>query len=94
MSVSLSIKVIPSSGRQALSTDKSGQIKCALKSPPEDGKANAELIKFLSKKLKITQECVKILQGQTSRKKTIKIDTQMTTEEVMSALGVEVQMRI
>jgi uncharacterized protein (TIGR00251 family) len=48
-------------------------IKISLSSPPVDGKANSELCKFLSKKLSLPKSSVKIISGQTSRKKVIKI---------------------
>jgi uncharacterized protein (TIGR00251 family) len=94
MAVILEIKVVPQAGKQSITRDKTGTIKCHLKSPPEDGKANAELIKFLAKSLKIAQESIKILQGATSRKKVLKIDTLQTLDAVLHTLGIEVQTTI
>ena len=53
MTIVLDIKVVPSSGKQRIEVDKTGKLKCHLKSPPEKGKANHELIKFLSQKLSL-----------------------------------------
>jgi uncharacterized protein (TIGR00251 family) len=94
MSIILEVKVIPQSGKQALQIDKSGQLKCYLKSPPEGGKANEELIKFMSKKLSITQDSFFILQGVTARKKLLKIDIDCTREELLGKLGVDYQKTI
>ena len=94
MALMLKIKVIPNSGKQQLRIDKSGTIKCYLKKPPENGKANAELIKFISKKLSVPQKNVKIIYGATSRKKTVHIDTDLTKEETLSQLGLEIQSSI
>lgn len=94
MSILLEIKVTPNAGKQALNYDKNNMIKCYLKSAPESGKANAELIKFLSKKLNIAQKEVEIVRGATSRSKVIKIDTDRSKEEVLLELGLEVQMTI
>jgi uncharacterized protein (TIGR00251 family) len=91
MAIILELKIVPQSGRQAFVRDKSGAIKCFLKSPPVDGKANEELIKVLSKRLAITQESIKILQGVTSRKKILKIDTTLTLPAILQTLGVETQ---
>lgn len=91
MAVMLELKIVPQSGRQHFARDKSGAIKCYLKSPPVDGKANEELIKILSKKLSVTQESIKILQGITSRKKILKIDTALTLPAILQTLGVETQ---
>lgn len=87
MSVSLSIKVTPSSGKQKIELDKSGQIKCFVKSPPENGKANSELVKFLSKSLSLPQEQVTIIQGAASRKKVVKILAALSEEQVLQKLG-------
>jgi len=46
-------------------------MKIAVAAPPEDGKANAELCAFLSKKLGISKSSVQIKSGQVSRRKII-----------------------
>jgi uncharacterized protein (TIGR00251 family) len=91
MSVQLVVKVAPSSGRQAWSVDKAGQLKCYLKSPPEKGLANKELVKLLASALKVSQDCVSIVGGLTSRTKRILIQTTMTLPEVEAILGIERQ---
>ncbi len=72
--------------------DKSGNLKCYLKNPAENGKANAELIKNLSKTLNITQDRIAIISGETSRSKRIKIDADMTLQKFLELLGIEWQM--
>ena len=64
------LTVVPKSKRFSLSV-KDGKLKVHLKSPPENNKANIELIKELSS---ITGARVCILAGQTSRKKRLEID--------------------
>ena len=67
----LNIKVQPNSGRQEIQKSIDGNIqKVFLKKPAEDGKANQELEKFLSKHLKAK---VKIIKGHTSKNKTIEV---------------------
>ncbi|MFA5074536.1 MAG: DUF167 domain-containing protein [Candidatus Babeliales bacterium] len=90
----MDIKVVPNSGKQQFTLDKSGIIKCFLKNPPESGKANAELIKFLAEKLKITKDNVVILLGTTARKKRIKINLNITLDELESKLGIIRQLKI
>ncbi len=41
---------------------------------PEDGKANAELIRYLAEEFGVTRMQVEIIAGQTSAKKKIKIN--------------------
>ena len=41
-----------------------------------DGKANAELVKFLSKKLGVGRGAVRIVCGETSRDKLVEVDSE------------------
>ena len=91
MAVTLELKVVPSSGKQQVTRDKSGGIKCFLKSPPEGGKANAELIRLLSNLTKIPQNDIVLISGQTARKKIIKITTDRTMISILAACGIETQ---
>jgi len=86
------VKVIPSSGKKGWSIDKTGNLKCHLKSPAEQGKANEELIKSLSKALGIPQDMISISSGAQSRKKRIKVDTDMTYNKLLELLGIDWQM--
>jgi uncharacterized protein len=88
------IKVTPSSGRQGFSLDKSGMLKCALKSPPERNKANEELIVLLADKLGLRKDQIFITSGLISRKKRLKIETLLSYEEVLAKLGVSKQLTI
>lgn len=92
MSLIVSVKVIPSSGRSECIIDKkSAQLKCYLKSPPEQGKANAELIALFAKALKIPKEQIAILAGATGRKKMLKIVHDITLSDLLKALNIELQ---
>lgn len=92
MVYSFEVKVIPSSGKSLISVDASGTIKCYLKSAPEKGAANNELIKLLAKKLSIMQQQVVIIMGETSRKKIIKVTIDCSKQEMMDQLGVSKQL--
>jgi uncharacterized protein (TIGR00251 family) len=91
MSLLVTLKVIPSSGRSGFTLDASGKLKVYLKSPPEDGKANKELIQLLAKALGCTQDLITIVSGATSRTKKIKIDVPLTYDDVISRLGFALQ---
>ena len=86
------VKVTPGSSKKGWSLDKSGTLKCHVKSPAEDGKANAELIKSLSKALDIPQYMISIVSGQQSRTKRIKVDVEMTYNKLLELLGIDWQM--
>jgi uncharacterized protein YggU (UPF0235/DUF167 family) len=91
MALRFELKVVPSSGRNCWKLDKNGTLKCYLKSPAERNLANLELIKLLSSALKVPQEYIAIVSGQTDRKKRIKIDQPLTYEQLLAKLGIEIQ---
>ncbi len=91
MPIVITVKVKPSSGKLQIILDKKGALTCFLKSPPEDGKANYELIKFLSKKLGITQQDITIVQGAISRTKNLRINTNDTKESLYQKLDLPLQ---
>lgn len=94
MSLIIQVKVVPSSGRSKWIIDKSGGLKSYLKSPPEKNKANDELVKTIAKTLKVPLEAVVIVSGATSRSKRVKIDTQISYEELLKAFGIEEQLSL
>lgn len=61
------IKVIPHAGRTELK-EEDGKLKLYLKSAPEKGKANAEMIKYFKKEYKLS---VRIKSGKSSREKVL-----------------------
>jgi uncharacterized protein (TIGR00251 family) len=94
MPLMIEVKVVPSSGRQECILDKAGMLKCYLKNPPEDGKANAELIELLAKAIKKTRGHVQIVAGHTGRKKLIKIEHNINFDTLLALLGIEQQATI
>jgi hypothetical protein len=91
MALTLEIKVVPSSGRQQWRIGKSGILTCYLKSAPERGLANEELVRFLAKSLHVPRDQITILLGATSRKKVLKINEDLRIEDVLKKLGIEIQ---
>jgi uncharacterized protein (TIGR00251 family) len=47
------------------------RLKIAVSGPPVDGKANAELCRFLADVLGVSKSAVVIVQGETTREKTV-----------------------
>ena len=94
MSLVIEVKVVPNSGRHECVLDKTGGLKCYLKSQPEQGKANQELIKLFSKALKISQGSIHIMMGATGRKKLVSINHDLTFDQVLFLLGIEKQLNI
>jgi uncharacterized protein (TIGR00251 family) len=83
----IDISVVPSSGKLKFFVAKAGGLKCYLKSSPEKGKANEELVKFMAKTLRIPQNSINIISGHMSRKKRIKIDMEIEKKAFFVLLG-------
>lgn len=79
------IKAIPRATKNEIQGVHDGALKIRLTTPPVDGKANQALIKFLSKQLKISKARIQLIQGETSRHKTLRIDG-ITKQQLCSAL--------
>ncbi len=77
----LAVKVTPNAGRNEITGFKDGVLQVKVAAPPDKGKANRELIEILAEKLEVKRSAVLIVQGQTSRHKTIIIEG-MTAEEI------------
>ena len=74
MSQLLKIRVIPRAKKtEIIGTLADGALKIKLKAPPVDGKANEELVKFLSEEWCVTKSEINIIRGKTSRTKIIEI---------------------
>mgnify|MGYP003394554889 CR=1 FL=1 len=71
--VTFNIRVVPRASRSEIVGEHDGALKVRLASPPVDGAANAELIKLLAKKFRVSKGDVEIVAGETSKSKRIKI---------------------
>ncbi len=69
--VELDVKVLPRSSTTEIAGFHNGAVKVKLKSPPAEGKANAEICRFIADCLGISKSKVIIKRGLTSTKKTL-----------------------
>ena len=69
--ISLELIVVPRSSRSEIIGPHGDRLKVALKAPPVDGKANRELLKLLSKLMGVPQKSLRVLHGESSRRKTV-----------------------
>ena len=67
------VRVVPRASKSEIVGESGGALKVRISSPPVDGAANAELLKLLSKKLRVSKNNIKIVSGETSRSKKVKI---------------------
>jgi uncharacterized protein len=69
----LNVRVIPRSSKSELCGEIDGALKVRIASPPVDGAANDELVRFLAKKFGVSRSDVAVVSGMRSRNKRIKI---------------------
>ena len=69
----IEVKVRPGAGVSALRQDASGEWFAELRSPPADGKANAELIALVARHFGCNRSAVSIKRGASGRRKLIRI---------------------
>jgi uncharacterized protein (TIGR00251 family) len=69
----LDIKVIPNRSPSKIIDWEADRLKVAVAAPPEKGKANYELIKFLAKEFHVSLADIDLLTGESSRIKKVKI---------------------
>ena len=68
------VRVIPQSSKSQIVGEMDGALKVKINAPAVDGAANAELIKVLARRLKISKSAVEITSGQTSKRKQVRIN--------------------
>jgi uncharacterized protein (TIGR00251 family) len=81
----LLVRVKPKSSRSALLECREGVWQISLSSPPEDGKANRELIRLLAKALAVPPTSLQIAAGEKSRNKKVLVPD-LADEEVRKRL--------
>ena len=69
----LNLRVVPRASKNAIQGRLGDALKVRIQAPPVEGKANAYLVKFLSKHWKIPRRDIEILSGETGRNKRIRI---------------------
>ena len=78
-------KVVPGSSRTVLAGILGDMLKIKISSPPEKGKANKEVIEYLTKVLGVKKNCVSIISGFANPVKKIKI-TGITEKNLLKKL--------
>lgn len=83
--VELRIKAVPRASKNEIQGLHDGALKVRLTTPPVDGKANQALIKFLSKQLAVSKSQIELVQGETSRLKTLRL-IGITKQQILTRL--------
>ncbi len=70
----LAVKITPNAHKNEIVGWREDVLHIRIRAVPEKGRANEELIEFLSEKLKIAKSKITILSGHTSRLKRLQIE--------------------
>ena len=70
----ISLRVYPNAGSNEIVGLSDGILRVKISAPPSKGKANRELISFLSRLLGVSRDSVDIIKGHTARNKVVAID--------------------
>ena len=81
----IDVKVLPRSSKDEIVGKKDGVYKIKLTAPAIEGKANKALLKLLAKKLGLPKREIRIISGERSRMKSIRIN-RLTFEQVKKLL--------
>lgn len=82
-SIRFEVHVQPRASRTELAGLHGGLLKVRVAAPPVDAAANRALIEFLAERLGVPKRSVRIVAGETSRKKILEVDG-VTPEQVAS----------
>jgi uncharacterized protein (TIGR00251 family) len=66
------VRVVPRASKTALAGVYDGALKVRVAAPPVEGAANAELTRFLAKRLGVAAGAVEIVGGHTSKSKVVR----------------------
>jgi uncharacterized protein (TIGR00251 family) len=69
----LRVRVQPKASRDEICGLQGEALKVRITAPPVDGKANAHLIKYLSKQFGVAKSAITLLNGETGRDKRLRI---------------------
>lgn len=84
----LTVRVVPNASKtETVGWMGDGSLKIRLAAPPVDNKANLELMRFLSKSLKLPLSSIELSGGHTSKKKLIKIPLDKETIALLLGTG-------
>jgi uncharacterized protein (TIGR00251 family) len=81
----ISLRVSPNAPRNEVVGFSDGILRVKIAAPPLRGKANRELVAFLSRLLGVSQSSLAIIKGHTSRSKTIAVSG-LSQQEVLVRL--------
>jgi uncharacterized protein (TIGR00251 family) len=74
VSVRITVRVTPRSGRDLIEPGAGGVLSVRVTAPPDDGKANAAVCKLVAGALGVPKTAVTVVRGHTARVKTLEVE--------------------
>ena len=72
LDLTFAVHVVPRASKSEIIGEHDGALKIRLAAPPVEGAANRELIRVLAKFLKLPQNAVEIISGESSKRKLVR----------------------
>jgi uncharacterized protein len=83
------VRVVPRSSKEGVAGFEGGVVRIRLNAPPVEGKANAALLRFLSKAVGVPRNRITLVTGERGRSKIVRV-AGVTREALMTALGLKI----
>ncbi len=83
----LRVRVVPNARKTECVGLLGDSVKIKVCAPPLDGKANEELVLFLSRKLNLPKKSVEVVSGERSRDKLVELKIDIKSEEILEILS-------
>jgi len=71
--LTLKVQVVPRASRSEIVGEQNGALRVRIAAPPVEGAANEELVKMLSRELKISRGSIAIIAGKRSKLKHLRV---------------------
>jgi uncharacterized protein len=71
-SLVFAVRVVPRASQTAAAGEHDGALKVRVAAPPVEGAANAELVRFLAKRLGVAASAVEVVGGHASKSKVVR----------------------
>lgn len=82
----IAVHVQPGAKRSAVAGEHGGRLKLAVPAPPLDGRANAAVVELLAQQLGLPRRAVALASGEGSRDKRVRVQTELSAEQVVQRL--------
>jgi uncharacterized protein (TIGR00251 family) len=86
-SLILEVAIQPGASKSEIVGMHGDQLKIRIQAPPVDGKANRAITEFLGKLFATPRSRINVIRGETSRRKTVQIDSPVNLPGELLAIG-------